>query len=338
MGVNLREILPRKEITFEFLAGKKIAIDFSNSAYQFLSSIRQPDGTPLMDAKGRITSHLMGIWTRFTNLMQRSIQLAIVLDGKPPLLKVKEQEERALRKELAEKKLKQAQQEEDIVAMAKYAKQTSRLTREMIAESKELMQALGLPVIQSPSEADAQCAFLCEQGDVYAVATSDTDPLLHGCPRTITNLTLSQRRKLPSGTYVKITPELIELQEVLKTLNITQDQLLVIAILVGTDYHPGVHRVGPKTALKLVKQYKSFDQLFREVEADFNWKQIYAIFKSMPIMKNYQLHWKPINEEKIKELLVEEHNFSLERVESTLEKLHAATKQKEQKGLGDFFK
>ena len=338
MGVNLRDIIPRKEITFESLEGKKIAIDFSNSAYQFLSSIRQPDGTPLMDSQGRVTSHLMGIWNRFSNLMQRGIKLAIVLDGKPPLQKIHVQEQRALRKELATEKLKQAQQEEDIASMAKYAKQTTRLTKDMVDEAKELMQAMGLPVIQSPSEADAQIAFMTEQGDVYAAATSDVDPLLHGCPRTITNLTLSQKRKLPSGNYVKITPELIELKEVLKSLDITQDQLLVIAILVGTDYHPGIHRVGPKTALKLVRQYKSFDELFNQVDPEFKWKQIYAVFKSMPIMKNYQLHWKPVNEEKIKEVLVEKHDFSPERVDATLEKLRSIHKKKEQKGLGDFFR
>ncbi len=338
MGVNLRDIIPRKEIKFEELEGKKIAIDFSNSAYQFLSSIRQPDGTPLMDNQGRITSHLMGIWNRFSNLMQKGIQLAIVLDGKPPLQKIYVQEQRALRKELAAEKLRQAQDEEDIASMAKYAKQTTRLSKDMVEEARELMQAMGLPVIQAPSEADAQIAFMCERGDVYAAATSDVDPLLHGCPRTITNLTLSQRRKLPNGNYVKITPELIELREVLKSLDITQDQLLVIAILVGTDYHPGIHRVGPKTALKLVRQYKSFDELFTQIDANFSWKQIYAVFKSMSIMKNYQLKWKPIDEANIKELLVEKHDFSAERVDATLEKLRAGTKKKEQKGLGDFFR
>ena len=337
MGVNLRDIIPRKEIKFEFLEGKKIAIDFSNSAYQFLSSIRQPDGTPLMDSKGRITSHLMGIWTRFTNLMQRNIQLAIVLDGKAPILKIKEQEQRALRKEFAAEKLKQAQQEEDIESMAKYAKQTTRLSSEMTAEARELMEAMGLPVIQAPSESDAQIAYMCKQEEVFAAATSDVDVLLHGCPRSITNLTLSQKRKLPNGTYVKITPELVELPEVLKSLGITHDQLIAIAILVGTDYHPGIHRVGPKTALKLVKQHPSLDQLFREVEADFDWKEIMDLFKKMPVTKEYKLEWKKPDVEKIKEILVDRHEFSPERVDATLEKLKATTKKKEQKGLGDFF-
>ncbi len=336
MGVKLSDLVVKREITFEQLSGKKIAVDFSNSAYQFLSSIRQRDGTPLMDNQGNSTSHLMGTWTRFSNLMQLGIQLVIVLDGKAPDLKIKEQEERAHRKRMAQEKFEEAREEEDEERMAKYAKQTSRLTRDMTRESEELMKAMGLPVIRAPSESDAQMAFMCEQEDVYACASSDYDCLLQGAPRLITNLTLSQKRKLPSGIYVKITPELIDLKETLTNLGVKQDQLIAIGILVGTDYNEGINRVGPKTALKLVKQYPSFDELFKEVKADFNWKKIYAIFKSMPIMKNYQLKWHPPDEAKIKEILVEKHDFSPERVQATLDKLRGATK-KEQKGLGDFF-
>ena len=337
MGIKLSDIIPKKEIGFDDLKGKKLAIDFSNAAFQFLSSIRQRDGTPLMDSKGRITSHLQGIFSRFSNLMQRDIELAIVFDGKPPLLKIKTREEREHRKQLAEKKLKQAMEEEDEKAILKYSKQTTRLSKGIIDESRELIKAMGIPVIQAPSEAEAQAAFMCEKEDVYAVATSDFDALLYGCPRMLTNLTVSQRKKLPSGSTIKINPVLIELSDVLNHLGITLDQLLVLSILVGTDYNEGIHRVGSKTALKLVKQYKNFDNLFKEVKADFNWKEIYAVFKSMPIMKNYKLKWEAPDEGKIKEILVEEHDFSEERVDKTLSSLLKKKPSKEQKGLANWF-
>ena len=333
MGVKLSEIIPKKEISFDDLNNKKIAVDFSNAAFQFLSSIRQKDGTPLMDSQGRITSHLQGIFSRFSNLMQRNIQLAVVFDGKPPLLKLKTQEEREHRKQIAEKKLKEAMEEEDVEAVLKYSKQTTRLSREILDESKELIEAMGMPVIQAPSEAEAQASFICENNDVYAVATSDFDALLYGCPRMLTNLTVSQRKKLPSGSTVKISPTLIELSDTLNHLGITLDQLLALAILVGTDYNEGVHRIGAKTALKLVKQHKNFDILFKEVKAEFNWKEIYAVFKSMPIMKNYKLKWNYPDEKKIKEILVEKHDFSEERVDKTLSLL-LKNKKKEQTGLG----
>lgn len=319
MGVKLTELIIKRPISFDDLKNKTIVIDFSNAAYQFLSSIRQQDGTLLMDSHHNVTSHLMGIWTRFSNLISRNIKLVIVLDGKMPKLKSQEQQERESRKVRAEQKLEKAKKAKDIELMQRYSKQTTRLNQQMINESKELMQAMGLPIIQAPAESDAMGAFMCEKGDVYAVASSDYDSLLFGAPRMITNLTLSQRRRLPSGAIIKISPELIDLKENLQNLKISQDQLIVLGILIGTDYNPkGVPRIGPKTALKLVNQYKNFDTLFKEVKADFNWKQIYAIFKSMPIMKNYQIKFSQPNPTKIVKLLVDKHDFSEERVNKTL--------------------
>ena len=196
-----------------------------------------------MDNQGNSTSHLMGTWTRFSNLMQLGIQLVIVLDGKAPDLKIKEQEERAHRKRMAQEKFEEAREEEDEERMAKYAKQTSRLTRDMTRESEELMKAMGLPVIRAPSESDAQMAFMCEQEDVYACASSDYDCLLQGAPRLITNHV--PKRKLPSGIYVKITPSLSSQRNTHK-FRVKQDQLIAIGILVGTDYNEGINRVGPK--------------------------------------------------------------------------------------------
>jgi flap endonuclease-1 len=334
MGVKLSQIIPRREIDFKELENKKIAVDFSNAVYQFLASIRQPDGMPLMDRKGNITSHLMGILTRTTNLMTKKLKICYVFDGKPPELKFKERERRIELKRRAMQSYEEAETDEEKL---KFAKRTSRLTSEMISESKELIKALGLPVIQAPSEADAQGSFMCEKKDVWAFATSDTDPLLFGCPRTIPNLTLSTRRKLPSGSYIMFKPELIELKKVLKDLNLNQDQLIVIAILCGTDYNPGgIKRVGQKTALKLVHQYKDFDKLFEQFKPDFNWKQIYAIFKSMPIMKNYQLKWNEIDEEKVKKILVDKHDFAEERVNSMIQRV--TQREKSQQGLNKWAK
>ncbi len=335
MGVQITELLPKKEIEIEKLAGKKLALDASNILYQFLTSIRQRDGTPLMDSQGRITSHLMGISTRVSNLINSNLKLFFCFDGKPPLLKVKEQEERAYRKEIAEKKLKEAKEKRDINLMQKYAKQTTRLTPEIIKESKELLQAFGIPIIQCPGEAEAQAAYICEKRDAYAVVSQDNDSLLYSTPRMIRNLTLSQRKRLPSGATIKVKPEIIELKQVLKKLEINQDQLIVLSILIGTDYNiGGVKGIGPKNALRLVKQNKNFDKLFKEVKADFDWKKIFAVFKSMPIMKNYQLRWKDPDIEKINEILVEEHDFQKERVDKVTEKL---TKKKPSQSLDRFF-
>jgi len=206
MGLKIAELVPRKEITWQDLANKKIAVDASQMIYQFASSIRQRDGTPLMDSHDNITSHLVGIFSRVANLMSKNIKLCFVFDGKPPVLKIKEQEERALRKRIAAERLEKAKEEEDYEAVQKYSKQTVRLTRDMVNESKELLKYMGVPVIQAPSEAEAQASYMCKHGDVWAVASSDYDCLVYGTPRLVTNLTLSTRKKLPSGAYVSVHP------------------------------------------------------------------------------------------------------------------------------------
>ena len=337
MGVKLPGILPVKTISWDDLKNKKIGVDASNTLYQFLSSIRQKDGTPLMDSKGRITSHLSGIFHRNLNLMQKGIKLCYIFDGKPPELKYQTQKERRERKEKAFEKYKEAKDEEDIESMHRYSKQVTFLNNDMVEESKNLLKAMGIPAIQSPSEADAQGAFMVERKDLDCFASSDADCLLHGCPKTIPNLTLSQTRKLPGGKFVYIQPQIIELKEVLSHLGINQDQLIVMGILTGTDYNrKGIPGVGPKKALNLVKQFKNFDKLFLELNPDFDWKKIYAIFKSMPLMKNYQLKWNLLDEKRVKEILVDKHDFSEERINNLLKKFSESNEQKKQKGLGDF--
>jgi flap endonuclease-1 len=332
MGVAISELIPKKDISLTDLKGKKLAIDSSNVIYQFLASIRQQDGTPLMDEEGEVTSHLMGLSTRIPKLMEQNIKLAFVFDGKPPKLKFQESQIRKKRKEEAEKKLKIAEKEGDTESISKYKKQTIKLDKKIVEESKEFIKALGLPVIQAPSEAEAQCAFMAEKKDVFACVSQDYDSLLYNTPRMIKNITVSPKKRI-RGIYVSIYPEMIELEDVLKKLKINQDQLLALSILVGTDFNPkGVKRIGPKTALKLVQEHKSFEKIFANVEADFNWKEVYATFKNIPLIKNYQLKWKEPDLDKIQKILLK-RDFSEQRIEKIFERL----KPKKQKQLDKWF-
>ena len=197
MGLNIREIIPRKEIEFANLKEKIIVVDAFNILYQFLSTIRQYDGTPLMDKKKRITSHLSGIFYRNINLLSERIKLVYVFDGEPPKLKNKTHEEREQVREIAKEKYEKAIQEEDIGMMRRYSSQLIRLNDEIIKESKELLEAMGIVVVQAPSEGEAEAAYLCRiKEDVYASVSQDYDSLLFGAPRLIQNLLFLRERKL----------------------------------------------------------------------------------------------------------------------------------------------
>jgi len=337
MGVNLTKIINRKEIKLEDLSNKTVGVDAFNTLYQFLSSIRGYDGEPLKNTSGKITSHLQGLFSRSLNLMSKNIKLVYVFDGKPPALKYGENKERSLRKSEAEDKYQEAKDEENIDLMYKYSKQFVRLDKTMIEESKQLAKALGLPIIQAESEAEGQIAYMNKKNDIDFAASQDYDALLFGANQLIRNLTLSQKRKLPGGKVVYTFLESIDLKKVLEELQLTQEQLIVLGILTGTDFDPGgIKGIGPKKALKLVKENSDYDKMFKELKAEFNWKEIYNIFHNLPVNKDYKLKWELINEEKVREILVEENDFSLERVNSSLQKYNEENKLKNQKGLGEF--
>jgi len=343
MGVQITELLIRKEINLSDLSGKVIAIDAFNQLYQFLTTIRGPDGEPLSDSHGHITSHLVGLFSRTINLLEKGIKPVFIFDGKAPELKAAEREKRMLAKIDAQQRYELAKQQENVDEMKKYAARTTILTYDLIEEAKHLIKLFGLPIIQAPSEAEAQAAFLVKNNEAYAVASQDADSLLFGAPKLIRNLSVTGKRKLPGKmSYSIIKPTEIDLSENLNNLGIDNNQLIVLGILVGTDFNPGgIKGIGPKNALKLLKKYGTdFEKLFEEVKwndfYNFSWKEIFEIFKNILITKDYELKWKNIDKEGIIKLLHEKHNFSRERVENSLNKLLKGTEKKQQKGLGDF--
>lgn len=343
MGVNFKDIVLKKEISIPDLSGKRLVVDGNNVLYQFLATIRQPDGTPLMDSKGMVTSHLTGLFHRTTRLMQYGIKPAFVFDGKAPDLKHVERERRAGIKQEAQRLYEDAKKAGDVESMKKYSMRTSRLTREMIDEAVELIEALGLPVVMAPSEGEAQAAYMVKNGDVFAEISQDYDCLLFGVPRMVQNLTISERKKKKDKlSYEVVKPQLIELEPNLKHLGITREQLIALGMLVGTDYNVGgIKGIGPKKALDLVRKHKDdLDSLFSEAgwdsHFDYGWKEVFNLFKEMPVTKDYRLSWRPADKSKIIGVLCEKHDFSVQRVEDSLEKLNKSQSQMSQKGLGDF--
>ncbi|HID80438.1 MAG TPA: flap endonuclease-1 [Ignisphaera sp.] len=336
MGVNLRELIPedaRREITdLRELMGKVVALDAYNALYQFLAAIRQPDGTPLIDRKGRVTSHLSGLFYRTINLMEHGIKPDYVFDGMPPEIKRYEVERRRMRREKAAELAEKAYAEGRVEEARKYSVQAIRLTQEMVESAKRLLDAMGVPYVQAPSEGEAQAAHIARKGDAWAVASQDYDALLFGAPRLIRNLTISGRRKLPGkDVYVEIKPEVIELDKVLKALGITRSQLIDIAILIGTDYNPdGVPGIGPKSAYQLIKAHGSLEKVLKILpQATFpeDPLKIREYFLNPNVIDEYKLEWHEPDEKRIIEILVHEHDFSLDRVENALQRLKKAYRE-----------
>ncbi len=343
MGVQISQLLPKQELKLEDLAGKKIAIDAFNIIFQFLSIIRQKDtGEPLRDSKGRVTSHLSGLFYRNLKFLEAGLKPIYVFDGEPPKMKKVTIKERETKREEAVKKWEEAVKEgrkEDIMV---YAQASSKLTDEMIEESKKLLKALGIPYIQAPSEGEAQASYMVIKGDAYAAASQDSDSLLFGCPRLVRNLSITGKRKLPrQEKWVDVNPELIELQKVLEELQITREQLVLIGILVGTDYNPnGIPGYGPKKALALVKQKKDLESLLEEISwnSENDPKEIFNFFLNPVVSEKYEIKFGEINKEAVKKIMVDEHDFSEERIESNLKKLLEAKRKGSQSSLAGWFK
>jgi flap endonuclease-1 len=347
MGLSIRDIIPRQELELAELRGRTLCVDAFNTLYQFLSSVRQADGTPLMDDKKKITSHLSGIFYRNVALLADGMKLIYVFDGQAPELKAKTHKIRKESRDLAGERYETAKQEEDVMGMKRYGSQLLRLDDEMIKESKELLGAMGIPVVQAPSEGEAEAAHLCKtHKDIYASASQDYDSLLFGAPRLIQNLTLARRRKTFSG-WVEVKPMLIELEKVLNHLEINLDQLICLGILVGTDYNPkGIPRIGQKKALDIVRKYEQPVLIFKSVEEQimslpdedrFDWQEVFELFHKHEVVDVEDFEFTKIDEDKIKEILVERHNFSADRVQKQIDKLREIESKKSQKGLGDWF-
>lgn len=333
MGVAITPILEKQTISLDDLRGKILAVDAYNILYQFLTTIRLPDGTPLKDTNGRVTSHLVGLFSRTTNLMERGIKLVFVFDGQKPVLKQREIDRRVAAKEEAAAKYAAAVEAEDVHAMKKFSGRSVVLTKEMVAEAKQLLEALGIPCVQAPSEAEAQAARYVIDGVAYAAVSQDADCLLFGCPRTIRNLSITGRKKKPGQpVYYTLEPELIDLAQNLAAWNINQEQLICLGILIGTDFNPGgIKGIGPKKALKLVQEHKNPDDLFTAAGWSdlIPWQDIKEVLEHMPTQKSEKPTWKPVNQTAVEAMLLT-RGFSKERL-GVLEKL-----KDRQQGLGEF--
>ena len=335
MGINLADIVTAEPRTLEDFSGKILAIDAFNTLYQFLAIIRQPDGTPLMDHEGRVTSHLSGIIYRTSNFVAAGIKAAFVFDGEPPRLKARTIVARGEIKRRAEREWREAVEIGDLATARTKAMQTSRLTGEMVDQSKRLLDLLGIPWIQAPAEGEAQASAMAQTGVAYGAASQDFDSLLFGSPRLVKNLAITGRRKLPrKEAYVDVQPEEISLQATLTNLGLTREQLVDMGLLIGTDFNDGVKGIGPKKALALIKKHGSLEPALAELHVDIESKdEVREIFLKPNVLPNVELRFRDPDADGVRHMLCDEHDFSPDRINAALEKFGSARAEQKQRSL-----
>ena len=321
IGVVLTPIVKPQPLGRADLRDKVLAVDGNGELYQFLALIRLRDGTPLKDASGRVTSHLSGLFFRTTRLMaEHGLKLAFVFDGAPPALKAAELARRREIKAEFERAREAAIARGDLEDAYAKATMTSRLTRDMVAEAKELLRLLGLPTIQAPSEGEAQAAHMARAGRVWAALSKDYDTLLFGAPRLMRFLTISGKEFLPSqGKFRPLTPELLQLDEMLTGWGITREGLIDLALLVGTDFNDGVHGIGPKKALALVQQHGSIEAMPTEIrDAVGDVAAMREIYLRPAVTDAYDIAFGDPDLDGVVRFLCDERQFSRERVNDAL--------------------
>jgi flap endonuclease-1 len=334
MGLDLKQLCIRDRTNLESFTSKIVAIDAYNAIYQFLSIIRGPDGLPLTDYNGKVTSHISGLFYRNINFLSLGIKPIYVFDGKSPSLKSAEIQRRKQIKKDATIKYEKAISEGNYVEAKKFAQQTSVLRDDMVDESKKFLDLFGIPWIQAPSEGEATAAQMTTSGQAHASASQDFDSLLFGAKKLVRNFTNSGKRKLPNrNTTIEIEPEIIQLDKTLSSLGVTRKQLVDIGILIGTDFNPdGFERIGPKTALKMIKDHGSLENVsqIQDKLEEVDYKQIREIFLNPQVSSVSEIKFGDVDYPGVVNYLTKERSFSLDRVDTSLNRLRKALEKKSQ--------
>jgi flap endonuclease-1 len=158
---------------------------------------------------------------------------------------------------------------------------------------------------------------------------------MFGSPVLVRNISITGRRKVPrQNRYIMVEPEMINLEETLSTLGIDRVGLVFIGILTGTDFNEGIKGVGPKTALKIVREYRTVDEIIDYVKEKYDYQfevdveEVFNLFLNPPYSPVEKPKWGEVDLDAITEILVEEHDFSEDRVTKIIIELKEKTKER----------
>lgn len=197
---------------------------------------------------------------------------------------------------------------------------------------------MGVPIIEAPGEAEAQCVEFVKGGRAFAVASEDMDSLTFG------------GKYLLRGFNSKKEPITeISLEEVLRSFNLTYNEFVDLCILLGCDYTDHIEGIGPATAFKFIQQFNSIEEVSKQIEAmqnrkykipvEFDYEGAREIFLRPDVIptSEVELKWNPPDEEKLANFLVSRKGFNPQRVEAGLKRMKASSSKPAQTSLDSFF-
>ncbi|XP_022743750.1 flap endonuclease 1 isoform X2 [Durio zibethinus] len=280
------------------------------------------------------------MFTRTIRLLEAGMKPVYVFDGQPPDLKKQELAKRYSKRADATEDLQQAMETGNQEDIEKFSKRTVKVTKQHNEDCKRLLRLMGVPVIEAPSEAEAQCAALCKSGKVYAVASEDMDSLTFGASRFLRHLMDPSSRKVPVMEF--------EVAKVLEELNLTMDQFIDLCILSGCDYCDSIRGIGGQTALKLIRQHGSIEHILQNINRerysipeDWPYEEARRLFKEPLVCtddKQLEMKWSAPDDEELITFLVNENGFNSDRVTKAIEKIKTAKNKSSQGRLESFFK
>jgi flap endonuclease-1 len=278
-NADLRQLAAIEDVTFEEIAGSVVAVDAHNWLYRYLTTtVKFTADEAYTTSGGDEVANLVGIVQGLPKFFEHDLTPVFVFDGGVTDLKEDEVERRRDEREKAEERLAEARERGDAVDAARLEARTQRLTDVIQQTSRGLLRRLGVPVVEAPAEGEAQAAHMARRGDVDYVGSEDYDTLLFGAPYTLRQLTS------------KGDPERMGLQETLDKHDITWEQLVDMAILIGTDFNEGVSGIGPKTSLKAVREHGDlWGVLEARGEAVSNADRIRELFVNPPVTDDYDV-------------------------------------------------
>lgn len=325
MGCNLRDLATPENIDLATLSGQRVGIDAFLTAFQFLTTMRdrspQGDGGPLRSNDGKIVSHLMGFLNRTTTLLSLGIKPVYIFDGQSPELKRDELEIRRARRAEAERVHQEAIAAGDFALAQKMAPRIMYYSQEMVDETKKLLDLLGVPWVVAAAEGEGQAAVMAAKGQLDVVATQDWDALLYGTPRLVRNLMSDGTRQHGRTVHA----QMIHLGTMLDTHELSREQLIDLAIMIGTDFHPGIKGIGPKTGIKLIKSLGTIEAICQEKDKDVPERldEIREIFHHHPAVEVEDDDLLPgsVDVKGLTQFLQVERQFSQRRMDNAFDKL-----------------